>query len=263
MADEKHLLVEISGGYVDTSRLKAEIWATTLRFGLIFGGFDPTGTLPNNWAPEDASINRTETNWTIEGVWSISGFAVDDWMNDQVAPAVATWFSVPEFASQALVKTIKVYPIGSPTGRAVPPPSQTQGSPITLTWTSGNPQGTSSTNMLPAQDSIVASHRTQQTGRRGRGRMYRPAATRGLIDLDGFVSTGSAATILAAQIALLEGCSFAGTLPNVRNVRPIVTGKPFVKYGTITTVDVGDVIDTQQRRRNALLENRVSGNPSY
>ena len=40
-----------------------------IRLALVFGSIDPVGTLPNNWDPSPTSINRTESDWTITGIW--------------------------------------------------------------------------------------------------------------------------------------------------------------------------------------------------
>ena len=57
MADEKHLLLTISGGYTD-STLSGEIWQVGLRLALVYGTVDDVGTLPNSWAPKATSSSR-------------------------------------------------------------------------------------------------------------------------------------------------------------------------------------------------------------
>jgi hypothetical protein len=61
----------------------------------------------------------------------------------------------------------------------------------------------------------------------------------------------------------MEALAFTGAGPGGAHVRPIVTGKPWDKYGVVTTVRVGSIVDTQRRRRNRLTEVYTSGNPSY
>jgi hypothetical protein len=46
-------------------------------------------------------------------------------------------------------------------------------------------------------------------------------------------------------------------------IRPIVTGGNFTKYAIINSVRVGNVMDTQRRRRNRLTEVYTSGQVTY
>ena len=268
MADQaKHLLIEASGVYT-TAGLTAEMWAVTLRAALVFGTVDEAGTLPTNWNPVAASVNRTETNWTIRGNWGISGgpgltFSPDDYLDGQLAPAFTAWMAQPAISSAAKLTTLKVYPVGSPLGKAVPAPPYSQGTPMVLEWTGSNPVGGGPSSILPLQIALVASHTTPQPGRRGRGRMFLPAQNTSTLT-SGRVSSTITASALAAQIALLEAVALdTGVDPANSSVRPIITGKPYDSYGMITGVSVGDVFDTQRRRRNAISETRSTGTPSY
>lgn len=267
MAGEKHLLVEASGSYTGLN-LTTEIWAVTVRMALVFGTVDQAGTLPSNWEPVAANVNRTETLWKITGNWGISGgpgltFSPDDYLDGQVAPAFTAWIAAAPISGLVQLDQCKVYPIGAPTGKAVPAPPYSQGTPIVLQWTSANPTGGGGIDIMPPQIALVASHTTPQPGRRGRGRMFLPGMPIASNDNGRIASTPQSAA-LAAQIALLEGLSLdAGVDPANLSVRPIVTGKPYVNYGMITGVNVGNRYDTQRRRRNSLVETRISGSPSY
>ena len=179
MANEKHLLVTVTGDYTD-SALSAEAWQVGLRFILNFGAVDPVGTLPNSWDVVADSINRTETHWTIAGNWKCTQlggtFQADDWLNDQVAPAFAAWLgAMPGVSDQCRLDWVKLYPIGT-NGRAVPAPPYASGTPCLLTYTGSYPVGSNSSDPLPLQISEVVSHRTLQTGRAGRGRGRRGRA---------------------------------------------------------------------------------------
>jgi hypothetical protein len=265
MANEKHLLITVQGDYTDSS-LAAETWQVGVRAILNFGTVDDVGTLPNNWDPAANSINRTETDWTIIGNWDVNGplaatFAPDDYLNDQVAPAVDTWMGAANRSSQCRVRSIKLSPIGT-NGHLVPAPPYASGTPLVLTWTGNYPVGSSGGGILPLQITPVASHRTNQVGRAGRGRMYLPGPSTGIMNDHGHIDTTPQSNLLAAQIALLEGLSFDGVL-NTAKVRPVVTGGNYTRYGVITQVRVGDVVDTQRRRRRQLQETYVSDTPSY
>nr|CRY96679.1 hypothetical protein [uncultured prokaryote] len=267
MADEKHLLIQASGSYSNAA-FDDEIWAVTLRCNLTFGNIDPYGTLPNQWTVEEDAIARTETNFTITGNWVCKQLAdffhVDDWMNDYVAPSFEAWLDQTNIGGFAQLDTLKVSPIGSPSGKAIPLAGQSQGSPILLTYTGTKPSGGgASVGTLPLQNSVVASHRTPQLGRKGRGRMYLPAAISGSLDTHAKLSPTAQTAILTAQVALMEGLSFDGVGVNLWSLRPIVTGAPYVTYGRIDEVRVGEVVDTQRRRRNSENEAYESMATSY
>lgn len=264
MANEKHLLVNVQGDYTDTD-LGGEIWQCGFRVGLFP---DPDGipsidVLPNDWNVVAANINRVETNWDIAGNWSVqgplmTGFSVDDWLNDQIAPAVATWQNLSQIAQICRVTNIRAYPIG-PDGNAIPAPPYSQGSPITLSWKSSYPVGGNAGGMLPPQVAVVMSHRTSQTGRRGRGRVFRPAPAPGAASTEGLLSSGSRTALLNAHVALLEVFNdVAGDLTGW-GTRAIVTGAPYTSYAVINQVRVGSVFDTQRRRRNGIPETYTSG----
>jgi hypothetical protein len=266
MAGEKHLLLRIAGEYI-AAGLEAEIWQTDLRLALVFGAVDNLGTLPSDWEPVPATINRTESAWTIEGNWKIQNgiatfFSPDDYLNDQVLPAVADWMLVNQVSDQVVMKTLQLFPIGAPTGRAVPAPPYAVGTPCTLAMTTNDVTGSSSGTTLPLQDSIVVSHKSPQIGPRGRGRMFLPVSTSSALT-GAKVQTAKVATLLAGHIAFLEALSFNGALPGDAHIRPIVTGKPWASYGVINQVRVGNIVDTQRRRRNRLVEVFQSASPSY
>lgn len=110
--------------------------------------------------------------------------------------------------------------------------------------------GTASTTSLPPQDSVVVTWRTSTPTRGGRGRMYLPvfasaALTQGLLN-------SASQTIVAKAggnfLASLEG---AGLVPVLLNRTTQVTTP-------ITGGDVGNVVDTQRRRRDKLVETRVT-----
>lgn len=265
MAGEKHLYVVAGGGYVD-SGLAEEEWQVGLRFLFKTGDApDAIGTLPSSWDVVAQNTARVETSWRIDGNWTVEGGVTDldvgDWLNDQLAPAFTDWLNNNLIHNVVRMDTLKVYPIGSPTGAVIPAPPYSQGTPVTLTWTASNPVGGGSTSALPLQNSIVASHRTSQVGRRGRGRMFYPVASSAILSSTpgsrGRISSATVAAAVTAHVALLEACSLNGSGPSGW-VCPIITGTPWEDYALITQVQIGDVMDTQRRRRNALTEARQS-----
>lgn len=268
MANERHLLLTFGGDYTD-SQNSAEVWQNSMRLALVFGNVDNVGTLPNNWNVVASSISRTETHWTITGNWTVdgpltSGFAPDDYLNDQVAPALDTWVGQSGVADRLRLRWAKLFPIGS-TGKSIPAPPYSQGTPCLLEWSSAYPLGDDGGSLLPLQAAGVVSHRSEQTGRRGRGRVFRAGLSVNATDAHGMIPSTIAGYWRDAEIALLEAVAYDGGtgFPDVVKVRPSVIGSPWTQYGVITQVRVGNRVDTQRRRRAQLEETYVSGSPSY
>jgi len=266
MPEKKHLLLTAIGDWDDTE-LAAETWQVGIRLALVFGSVDDIGTFPTNWDPTAVVISRTETHWDISGNWHVTsgdGFQPDDYLNDQAAPAFATWLSDSMVAtsSKCRLRELKLSPIGE-NGKLVPAFPYATGTPCLLSWTSSYPTGATSSTLLPLQNALVMSHRSNQIGRTGRGRVFRPGLTTPAINSHGHVDSSVQASFLAAHVALLEGLSYSSVPIGGAHVRPIVTGSPWSQYGTITSVKVGSVPDTQRRRRRSLPETYLTGTPSY
>lgn len=251
----KHLRLDIIGDYVPNT-LPGEIWQTSVRLALVFGPgtVDDVGTLPDNWEPIANPISRTYTDWDIASNWTISagapaGFDPGDYLNDQVAPAVVNFIAQAELSNQVRVRELKLWPIGAPNGRAVPAVPYSTGTPCTLTWASGYPVGANSGTQLPPQNSVCVSLRTLQVGSAGRGRMFLPSPSS--TSLSGArLATAAQGDVTDAAAQFLEDISYmSGPF-----VQPIVTGGNFTKYAVVKAVKVGNVVDTQRRRRNRLSE---------
>ena len=263
MANEKHLYLTIQGGYKNAP-MSAEVWQTGLRLALVFGNVDNIGTLPNNWDVEANPHTDSDTGWTGSTNWTVGGplladFDPLDYLSQEVLPAVVTWFGQSTIQAEAYVQNLRLYPIGTD-GHAIPAPPFAVGTPAILTTTSNTViDGTGSGQMLPPQNSIVLSYRTQQVGRRGRGRGFQPAPmATGLAGSNNpTIASGTVTTVANAAAALMAALTTTsdGTSPAVR---PIVTGSPWVNYAAITQVRVGNIMDTQRRRRNALVETVTS-----
>lgn len=258
MANEVHLLVNLRGDYTDTA-LSAEEWQTGFRARASNQGPDAVGTLPSDFQPVATTINRDETSWNITGNWYLGGpvtatIRPDDWLNDQVAPAVGALWNTAGFSSLCRVRRIDCYPIGT-SGRAIPAPPYAVGTPVSLIYKAGSePVGSGTSGLLPLQDSMVASLRTQQIGRAGRGRMYLPGQSVADLASTGLLSTAGAAARADRVSTFLTACIVHDNLASVY-IDPIVTGGGFSAYGLINQVRCGVVYDTQRRRRRSLPEN--------
>ena len=111
---------------------------------------------------------------------------------------------------------------------------------------------------MPLQTSLVASLRTQQIGRRGRGRIYLPPLASSVMASSGAdAGTVAAATraAIGAQVGnMLKALQLKGTGPNSLWAACIVTGAPYTAYSIINQVRIGNTIDTQKRRRASIAE---------
>lgn len=251
----KHLRLDIIGDYVP-STLVGEIWQTSIRLALVFGPgtVDDVGTLPDNWDPVADPISRTETDWTITSNWTVDGPSIGTWdpgdyLNDQAGPAVAAFIAGAGLSNQVRVRRLRIWPIGSPLGRAVPAVPYATGTAADLEWTGSYPIGNQSSTQLPPQNSPVVSLRTLQIGSAGRGRMFLPSMTSAALSGAKIASTPLSDLADVAQ-TFVQDLAVAST----PFVYPIVTGGNFTKYAVVKRVKVGNVMDTQRRRRNAIAE---------
>lgn len=110
--------------------------------------------------------------------------------------------------------------------------------------------GTNVGASLPPQCAVGGSLRTAKATRAGRGRFYLPPFSVDTVAFGRLDGTDQA-LVLAAIGHMLSHLQGAGYLPVIYHRSTKLTDD-------ITTYDVGDVYDTQRRRRDKLIETRVS-----
>lgn len=106
--------------------------------------------------------------------------------------------------------------------------------------------------MLPPQCAIVVSHLTLGAGSRNRGRAYLPAVAASGLTTAGRITSTVRGELLTAYAGWLTSLDAAGSQPIVLSE----VGGGAVSF--ITSVRIGDVIDTQRRRRGSLAESYAS-----
>lgn len=120
-----------------------------------------------------------------------------------------------------------------------------EGSPVTGAGTGGEP--------WPPQCALAITLRSLiPRGRGSRGRFYLPGM-QGTIGTDGRLGAGRPATILGPLVTFIQGLNGVTDLGQVQ-----VMSKVGGERATVTSIECGNVVDTQRRRRRQLLEARVS-----
>lgn len=127
---------------------------------------------------------------------------------------------------------------------------ETTGGQITRRDRDLNLPGTNVADSLPFQVTAAVSLRTAEDNRRGRGRFYAPSLA---VDAQaGGTLTAAAQTALADSAqAMLQNMAAGGLVP-------VLLSRDTMVQREVIRIDVGDIMDTQRRRRNALIETRES-----
>lgn len=256
----RHMYLVMKGSYSATN-LSTEVWQCGIRFRVSNTPAGSFGPLPTDYTLDDESISRDETNWTIEGNYScnlpaVSVFRPDDWLNDNVADAVTTWLAATSaFPNKTQIDSLVAY--GMKDGAV----EEVGAGPakVELKFKAGHkPIGASSTSALPPQCSVVASWGTAVAGRHGKGRIYLPAPVTSQVTTDGgLLSSVPQGAIASSTADLIAALNYSGVGAD-SYADAIVTGAPWTKYSKVASVRVGNVIDTQRRRRNQITETYVS-----
>lgn len=256
---QKHLLLVAQGSYTDSDYV-GESWACSIRLWGDQSSPDDEGDLPTtgDYSASDDSLAADGLHISSNWKWEVIGGAVVDpvsYLHDQASGAWSGFMSAVVISSKVQLDELRLYPMQGD-GHAFE-------SRVAICSYDTPVLGGRSGDMLPPQNSIVCSWRTHRPGPKGRGRIYPPATTVSGVDHDGLVLGTTQGDLADAAQALLENLAVVSGTGGTTNVRPIVTGHPWEKYAVISTVDVGNVMDTQRRRRRQLKETRTSRTPSY
>lgn len=110
--------------------------------------------------------------------------------------------------------------------------------------------GVAATATLPPQNAVAVSWRSDTATRAGRGRLYLPPFATGALAA-GRLSGASVTDVVAAVKAMADVIVGAA-------LQPVLYSRTKFTTTAITKFDVGDVVDTQRRRRDKLIEVRTS-----
>lgn len=178
--------------------------------------------------------------------WS---FGIHTSGNASLAAAQAAWTSgITAFFSVAYAATLctDVNAIEATTVEL----NQATGKQLTGATDPRNDAGTNAGECLPFQCAPVVSLRTATLSRAGRGRFYAPSLAVDQV-ANGRMVAGAQTALANSALAMLQALDNAGQTP-------VIYHRTLGTVTNITSLDVGDVIDTQRRRRNKLIEARTS-----
>lgn len=257
--DQKHLLLTARGSYADSDET-SESWTCGVRLWADKSAPTDEGSLPTTGAYDSASDADASMGLHCTADWSwgeLTGPVVNpiSYLQNQGVPAWAALIGASVVSSNVLLKDVRLYPMQGD-GRAFE-------SRVAIASIDTPVPGGRSGDMLPPQTAIVGSWRTRRPGPKGRGRIYLPATTESGTDSDGRMQGTMQGDAADALQAFLEALTVETAFPTGSHVRPIVTGDPWTQYAVITSLDVGNIFDTQRRRRRSLVETRTSRSPSY
>jgi len=242
-----------------------ETWQCGLRLYVHYGSSFPGDH--GDFGGEDlieTSVSRTETDWDIVSSFKVgfltNVFNVDDYLNDQAAPA---WAALINDCASVHVQldSIKASPI-------LDSGDVWEDRTAELTWTAAFPIGSLSGDMLPTSISSLLSVKTGLVGRRGRGRLFLPPAGKTQLDADGRMTSTAQTNLVGFGQTFFPDVAYKSPAYPGWSAVPIVAGKgpgsaTFDHWGRIDSVNVNNVFSDQRRRKRQAVASRVAGGVSY
>lgn len=218
-----------------------EIWSTGLSCVAADAGGTFVGGINENLPTFDvATIGDSETDdpWQIEWAWegpTIMGKAMQKAL---AAACVTFWNAVKAYApTDSRMTGVRI--------NALDATNHVISGANFIDLIAPIPGTRTATEQLPAQVSVAATLRTGRRGPAGRGRMYLPL--NGVTLSSGKLGSTVKNTVGAAVAAFLEDVEEVLPVPAVVNSGPQT-------YSAVSSVEVGDLVDIQRRRSNAVDE---------
>lgn len=253
MATLNHLYLTVSGSYEDAA-LAEETWQYGTHWYASLSDIPDVGTPAGDFDVAEDTLTASDANWSVESNWLAEGGVNDldpaDYLLDACGYIKTFHESATSYISgDVIITAVTLYAIGTD-GKVV----STGYGPAKATATpTGTVDGAATGTLLPVQNSVVASLRTINSTRRGRGRCYLPQMGTSIVSTaTGLVGSTIRGNIATGFATMLSGISLES--PSDVRVAPIVIGSPFTSYFKISEVRVGSQVDTQRRRRRSVTE---------
>ena len=242
-------LLQVRGGY-DSAANAAEEWQFGIRLWMDQSAIDPIGTFPAiDITPIEESAATTwghyQTNWAYTGALDMAAFM------DQIADALQTFWETNKHSSDCRLLQWRLYPIDN-TGHVVQLDS---GAAIAMGVPTSGWVGTTS-SLLPLEVACVVTFDTYKNNAKGRGRIYLPGIPANSLGTNTGRFDSTWATQMAGDAATLLGDLVNPGGAGEVGIYPVVTEPSgWNLYSQLRQVRVGEVPDSQRRRRNKLAEN--------
>lgn len=254
MGNINHLYLVAKGGY-ESADLTEEQWQCGVRVMPFLSDPGDIGAPPMAFDCASASLTGSATNWTSTANFLCEGGVNDVDPADYVADAGKAWQDLFEdtnayISDDVTLTSVTLYAMGSD-GKVI---NTDVGPAKAVAVPTASVDGANAGALLPIQNSVVLSLRTPNTTRRGRGRIYLPGATASITgSSDGLITTVVRGNIATAGKDFLNRLK-VGTFGVNAVVRPVVIGSPYTTYFRVTQTKVGNVVDSQRRRRRNIRE---------
>lgn len=193
--------------------------------------------------------------WSVNPVWQIGGVSTSEDVTDAMAAAMATAcaaVSVPAgilaaFSGQTNLTAMRVEA------------RRWNGELAAIAEAPKSPTGAGSgTAPHPFQTSIVTSLKTGAPGGSGRGRLYWPATGLSINGVDLRVPNTELNNLLSGVKTYLTSLTSALDASLVNSPILSVWSRTNASTLPVTSIQAGNVLDTQRRRRDAVPETRAS-----
>lgn len=255
------------------SRLANESWNFGISLIASLNSIPNAGPPNSDFTCGDADLTGTsthaaaESNFIAEG--GIDDFDPADYGATILGEALYTFLTTAGVISdQVICQQATIYPMKRATNASGKPvykvcQNAAGAAKCIVTGPGGGTlaTGTNTGNMLPVQTAVTVSLRTVNTSARGRGRFYMPPPSAvPHLGADGLYG-GSVAMAAAAKTFLGD---LALSAPSNVEVRPVVVGLSAQDLAfVVQEVRVGDVFDSQRRRRRQITEVYQVGEVTY
>lgn len=216
----EHYLLAFGGHIGPDATTVNEEWQNTLRF------------------TSDSPVPSVDADATYQAILG------DVWTD------TAAWFTTADnnFSDQVWLSWVKFNKIATTGKYANPTTYEAQHTPV---------RGTSSTGMLPPQNSLVLSFTTAvNRGRASKGRIFLPPMTTNVVDFDGRIKPLFQTPMLTAAKTWLTNLNNWPGIDGVTgiNLQAAIVSSVDGSHRPITGLRLGRVIDTHRSRRRSMVE---------